>query len=71
MQIKVYNRNGKVKITKTVNHKELVMISDLADGEVAEIEVGVSQYTKGVKKKAGARKPVIPEAIMADGDAGI
>lgn len=51
MKIKIYNQNGKVKITKTMIHKELVMISDLLDGEMAEIEIDVTPCTSAKKKK--------------------
>lgn len=53
MKFKVYNQNGKVKITKICSdNSERPMFSDLSDGEVAEIEVGVPNvYTKSHKKK--------------------
>lgn len=53
MVFRVYNQNGKVKITKTMSYLEQVMFSDLQDGEVVEIEVGSSLWTKSHTKKAG------------------
>ena len=52
MRIRVYNQNGKVKVTKICHYRELTMFSAVPEGEVVEIEVGVSQYSKAVKKKA-------------------
>lgn len=53
MLLKVYNQNGKVKITKTSGYLEQTMFSNLQDGEMAEIEIGISQYTKSHKTKIG------------------
>jgi len=70
MVIKVYHSHGKVKITKTMNQRELVMFSDLDDGEIAEIEIGVSQHTEAKKKKmpeqhTEAKKKKMPEGRPA------
>lgn len=51
MLLKIYNQNGKVKVTKTSGYLEQTMFSNLQDGEIAEIEIGVSQYTKSCKAK--------------------
>ncbi len=63
MLFKVYNQNGKVKVTKIAGYVEQTMFSNLADGEVAEIEVGVSQYTKSHKKKNDETAPEVDSAI--------
>lgn len=41
MQIKIYNENGVVKITKILGpgKEEMTMFSNLKDGEVATIEI--------------------------------
>lgn len=41
MQIKIYNENGVVKITKILGpgKEEITMFSNLKDGEVATIEI--------------------------------
>lgn len=51
MKIKVYHQKGRVKITKIMSQKELVLFSDLADGEMAEIDIDVSQCTNAKKRK--------------------
>lgn len=51
MKIKVYNQNGKVKVTKTMTHKELVMVSNIGDGEMAEIEIDVTPCTTATHKR--------------------
>lgn len=56
MILRVYNQNGKVKITKTMGYREITIYSDLPEGEVAEIEIGVTQYTKTNRKKLGTEK---------------
>lgn len=52
MKIKVYHQNGEVKITKIMSRKELVLFSNLEDGEMAEIDIDVSQCTNAKKKRA-------------------
>ena len=48
--IKVYNENGKVKITKIApSGIEQVMFSDLKDGEIAEINVDFSPTVQARK----------------------
>lgn len=48
MKIKVYNKNGKVEVVKvTENGTEMVMFSNVIDGEVAIIEVQSSISIKG------------------------
>lgn len=39
MEIKVYNENGIVKITKIVNGRESSMFSDLKEGESISIKI--------------------------------
>lgn len=52
MKIKVYNQNGKVSVTKICpDGNERSMFSDVKNGEVVEIEVGTSMYTRSGKKK--------------------
>lgn len=53
MKIKVYNEKGKIKITKVVpGYMEQTIFSDLKDGEVAEINVGVANlYLTAEKEK--------------------
>ena len=54
MLFKVYNQNGKVKITKICRDKtERVMFSDLQDGEVVEIEVNANLSANSHKHKIG------------------
>lgn len=60
MTIKIYNKNGNVRVTKICDRRELTMFSGIANGEMAEIEIGVSQYTKGAKKKIG--EPAVIES---------
>ena len=48
MKIKVYNENGKVKVTKvTEDETEFTMFSNVIDGEVAIIEIQSSISIKG------------------------
>lgn len=54
--IRVYNQNGRIKVTKICNLVEQTMYSDLGDGEMAEIEVSVSQCTRSHKKKIGDKQ---------------
>lgn len=56
MLVRVYNQNGKVKITKTSGYVEQTMCSDLPNGEVMEVEIGSSLWTKSHKKKIGAQE---------------
>lgn len=64
MKIKVYNQNGKVKVTKTMVHKELVLASDLLDGEMMEIEIDVTPSTTAKKRKIKGQ--VDGQMIMED-----
>ncbi len=55
MLLRVYNRNGKVSVVKVAaNGYEQIMFSDIKDGETAEIQIDVSQFTKSYKKKTNA-----------------
>ena len=46
MQIKIYNENGKVKVVKVVsNGIEQEMFSNVADGEVAIIDIEVTNLS--------------------------
>ena len=46
MQIKVYNEDGKVRVVKVAsNGTEYVMFSNVADGEVAIIDVEVANLS--------------------------
>lgn len=46
MQIKVYNEDGKVRIVKRTNNgTEQTMFSNVADGEVAIIDVEVANLS--------------------------
>ena len=56
MLIRVYNQSGRIKIAKICNLVEHTIYSDLGDGEMAEIEVSVSQCTRSYKKKIGDRQ---------------
>lgn len=56
MVFKVYNNNGKVKVTKMQGIREVTMFSDIQDGEMAEIEVDTSSYTRSHKKPINSRK---------------
>lgn len=49
MQFKIYNENGVVKITKIISYgkEEIVMFSNLKDGEVATIEVDTHISSNG------------------------
>lgn len=51
MKIKVYNKDGVVKITKiiTSDNYERTIFSNLQDGEVAEIEIDYMTTTKAKK----------------------
>jgi len=50
MKIKVYNENGKIKVTKiSANGTEQTMFSDIAAGEVVEITVEATLSVKGEK----------------------
>lgn len=54
MLIRVYNHGGRVKVTKVSGVAEQVMFSDLADGEMAEVEIGTSLWTKSSRAKTMA-----------------
>ena len=46
MQIKVYNEDGKVRVVKVTNNGiEQIMFSNVADGEVAIIDVEVANLS--------------------------
>ena len=46
MQIKVYNEDGKVKITKIAsNGTEQIMFSNVSNGEVAIIDIEVTNLS--------------------------
>ena len=46
MKIKVYNENGIVKVVKvTTNGTEIPMFSNVADGEVATIDIEVANIS--------------------------
>lgn len=50
MKIKIYNKNGVVKITKiTASGEEQTMFSNLHDGEVAEINIDFEPSVYGRK----------------------
>lgn len=52
MKFRVYNQNGKVKVTKIcADGAERPMFSEVADGEMVEIEVGSTITTKSHKYK--------------------
>lgn len=54
MIFRVYNQNGKVKITKVCrDNVEHPMFSSVLDGEVVEIETEIMQYSKSRKRKIG------------------
>lgn len=51
MKIKVYNENGKIKITKVTNNgTEQTLFNTLSVGEVAEISVEVTNLSVKAKK---------------------
>lgn len=50
MEIKVYNENGIVKITKIVNGKEISMFSNIKDGESVSIKI-MSNISYEAKKE--------------------
>lgn len=53
MKFRVYNQNGKVKVTKIcLDGAERPMFSEVADGEMVEIEVDSTITTKSHKYKA-------------------
>ena len=56
MKIKVYNKDGILKVTKMVGKAEQVMFSDIQPGQVAEIEIeaniSYSAHLRGDKKYA-------------------
>lgn len=46
MQIKIYNENGKVRVAKVASNEiEQTMFANVADGEVAIINVEVANYS--------------------------
>lgn len=46
MKIKVYNENGIIKVVKvTANGTEIPMFSNIADGEVATIDIKVANIS--------------------------
>ena len=51
MEIKVYNENGIVKITKIVNGRESSMFSDLKEGESISIKI-MSNISYEAKKES-------------------
>lgn len=54
MIFRVYNQNGKVKITKVCrDNVERPMFSSVPDGEFVEIETEVTQCSRSMKKKIG------------------
>lgn len=54
MIFRVYNQNGKVKITKVCrDNVERPMFSNVPDGEFVEIETEVTQCSRSMKKKIG------------------
>lgn len=65
MVFKVYNQNGKVKVTKLCGVMEQTMFSDIQEGEMVEIEVGTTQFTKSKKKKANAASTSFRKTIAA------
>ena len=51
MKIKVYNKNGNIKITKTMNNGiEQTIFSDLQEGKVAEITIEIANISVQSKK---------------------
>lgn len=62
MKFKVYNQNGKVKITKTcADGMERSMFSDVADGEMVEITVDAALTSKSHKYAAGKAEEEEPK----------
>ena len=56
MKIKVYNENGNIKITKvTHNGTEQTLFNSLYDGEVAEINVEVTNLSVKAEKDSISR----------------
>lgn len=51
LKLRIYNQDGEVRITKLSGHKELDIYHKLGNGEMAEIEIEVSQCTTSHKKK--------------------
>lgn len=66
MIFKVYNNNGKIKITKTMNYVEQVMFRDVPDGHMVEIEVGSSLWTKSRSKNSAAQENVAAEPVSME-----
>lgn len=66
MLFRVYHQNGKVKITKIMNHMEQVMTSDVSEGRMFEIEVGSSLWTKSHSTKIGKSMPALEESSVAE-----
>lgn len=62
MKFKVYNQNGKVKITKTcADGMERPMFSDVADGEMVEITVDAALTSKSHKYVTGMTEEEEPK----------
>lgn len=53
MQIKVYNENGIIKIVKVINGVEYQMFGNVADGEVAVIDVEANISSHAEKDSSG------------------
>lgn len=66
MLFKVYNQNGKVKITKTMNYVEQVMFRDVPEGSMVEIEVGSSLWTKSHAKNIGSQENLAAEPVSVE-----
>lgn len=60
MKFRVYNKNGRVQITKEcTGGQERMMFSDLKDGEVAEIETEVTQCSKSARKRIDSQPSAV------------
>ena len=66
MLFRIYNQNGKVKTTKTMNNIEQVMFHDVPKGFVVEIEVGSDLWTKSHAKPAGSRKNPAADTVSIE-----
>lgn len=69
MTFRVYNQNGKVKVTKVCqDNVERPMFSDIPDGEFVEIETHVTQCSKSRKKKIGGQDLKLPAEDISEED---
>ena len=50
MEIKIYNKNGIIKVVKVANGKEYQMFGNIVDGEVVTIDIAANTSLTALKK---------------------